>query len=84
MKIGFWEFLRASLQGEEPVNPVERRMAKRWVKERLKRLYPELRTNPEELENAYKQLGLEVHEGAGRGAGTVYEVRLPSIAEREE
>jgi hypothetical protein len=81
MKIGFWEFLRQSLQGEEPVNPVERRMAKRWVKERLKRLYPELRANPEELEKAYRQLGLEAHEGAGRGAGTVYEITLPSVAE---
>ena len=84
MKAGFWEFLRVSLQGEEPVNPVERRMAKRWVKERLKRLYPELRSNPAELEKAYQQLGLEAHEGAGRGAGTVYEIRLPSVGEPED
>jgi hypothetical protein len=77
MKTGFWEFLRQSLQGEAPMHPVERRMAKRWVKERLKRLYPELRENPAELEKAYQQLGLEAHEGAGRGAGTVYEITLP-------
>ena len=81
MRTGFWEFLRQSLQGEEPVHPVERRMAKRWVKERLKRIFPELRSNPAELENAYNQLGLEVREGSGRGGGTVYEVRLPSVAE---
>ncbi len=81
MKTGFWEFLRQSLQGEEPVHPVERRMAKRWVKERLKRVFPELRSNPAELEKAYNQLGLEVREGSGRGGGTVYEVRLPGVAD---
>jgi len=84
MKIGFWEFLRQSLQGEQPMHPVERQMAKRWVKERLKRLFPELRSNPAELEKAYNQLGLEVREGSGRGGGTVYEVTLPGVADRAD
>jgi hypothetical protein len=81
MKTGFWEFLRQSLQGEQPMHPVERQMAKRWVKERLKRLFPELRSDPAELEKAYNQLGLEVREGSGRGGGTVYQVNLPSVAD---
>ena len=81
MKTGFWDFLRQSLHGEEPVHPVERRMAKRWVKERLKHLFPELRSNPAELEKAYNQLGIEVREGSGRGGGTVYQVNLPSVAD---
>ena len=32
---------------------------------------------PQELEKAYQELGLEAHEGAGKGAGTVYEITLP-------
>jgi hypothetical protein len=71
------EFLRSKLQGEPPLNPLDRRMAKRWVKERLKRLYPELRLDPEALEKAYHELGLEPREGAGKGGATVFEVTLP-------
>ena len=73
----FWEFLQKGLQGEQPVHPLERAMAKRWVKERLKRLFPELRTNPGELEKAYRQLGIQPHEGSGKGGAAVYEITLP-------
>ncbi len=82
MKISFLEFLRQGLQGEEPINPLEGKMAKRWVKERLKKIYPELRDDPPALEQAYQQLGIEQHEGAGKGACTVYEVTLPSVDKR--
>ncbi len=81
MKTGFWEFLRVSLQGEAPVHPVDRRMAKRWVKERLKQVFPELRADPEALEKAYNELGLEPQEGSGRGGGTVYKITLPEVAD---
>lgn len=76
----FWEILRQGLKGEPPIRPAERLMAKRWVKERLKKLFPELRSNPEELEKAYRQLGIESHEGAGRGGAAVYEITLPTQA----
>lgn len=72
-----FEFLRSKLQGEPPLNPLDRRMAKRWVKERLKRLYPELRLDPEALEKAYQELGIEPREGSGKGGATVFEVTLP-------
>jgi hypothetical protein len=78
--MSFWEFLRHGLQGEQPVHPIEQRMAKRWVKERLKRLFPELRSNPEELEKAYQELGIEPREGSGRGGEAVYEITLPEKA----
>jgi hypothetical protein len=81
MNSGFWEFLRQNLKGEEMVHPVERLMAKRWVKERLKRIFPELRSNPEELEKAYNELGLEPCEGSGRGGATVYNITLPRVAD---
>lgn len=72
-----FEFLRSKLQGEPPLHPLDRRIAKRWVKERLKRLYPELRLDPRALEQAYQELGIEPREGAGKGGATVFEVTLP-------
>lgn len=77
MKLGFLEIVRNSLRSEEPTHPLDQRIAKRWVKERLKRLFPQLRNDPHALEKAYQELGLEAHEGAGKGAGTVYEITLP-------
>ena len=78
MNLGFLELVRNSLRGEEPPHPLDQRIAKRWVKERLKRIFPEFRNNPDALERAYQELGLETHEGAGKGAGTVYEITLPT------
>jgi len=72
-----FEFLRSRLQGEPPLHPMDRRIAKRWVKERLKRIYPELRLDPKALEKAYQELGIEPHEGSGRGGATVFEINLP-------
>ena len=72
-----FEFLRSRLQGEPPLHPMDRRLAKRWVKERLKRLYPELRLDPKALEQAYQDLGIEPHEGSGKGGATVFEINLP-------
>ena len=71
------EFLRSRLQGEPPLHPMDRRIAKRWVKERLKRLYPDLRLDPKALEQAYQDLGIEPHEGSGKGGATVFEINLP-------
>ncbi|MFZ4588678.1 MAG: hypothetical protein ACOYNG_06795 [Terrimicrobiaceae bacterium] len=81
MSAGFWEFLRKSLAGEAPVHPLDRRMAKRWVKERLKRVFPELRNDPAALDRAYAELGLEPIEGAGKGGATVYKITLPGDPE---
>lgn len=52
-------------------------MAKRWVKARLMKLFPELRDDPEALEKAYRSLGIESRPGAGKGGGVVYEITLP-------
>ena len=72
-----FEFVRSKLQGEPPLHPLDRRLAKRWVKERLKRLYPELRLDPKALEQAYQDLGVEPREGTGKGGATVFEITLP-------
>jgi hypothetical protein len=84
VRITFLEFLRKSLRTPQRLRPVERKLARQWVKERLKRLFPHLRDDPEALERAYAELGLDAHEGAGRGGGTVFEVNLPSGVHPEE
>lgn len=70
-------FLKSKLQGEPPVHPVEGMMAKRWVKQRLKIMHPELRENPRALEKAYQSLSLEPHPGAGEGGEPLFEVIFP-------
>ena len=71
------EYLKSRMNGVAPVTPVERVMAKRWVKERLKRIFPELRHDPKALEEAYQALSLEPLPGAGKGGATLFEVVLP-------
>ena len=44
---------------ERPLHALDRRIAKEWIKKRLVALYPELRGNPEALETAYRELGME-------------------------
>ena len=77
MTRAIFDFLRTRMQGATPIGPVERNMAKRYVKERLKKLYPALRLDPAALERAYQELGLEPHAGCGEGGTTVYEIVLP-------
>lgn len=72
-----FEYLRQRLGGEPPLNPLDRKMAKRWVKERLKKMYPELRLDPAALEKAYQELGLEPIEGSGKGGATLFEIHVP-------
>ncbi len=64
-----FEFLKAKLGAEPPLNSVDRTIAKRWVKERLKRIFPELRNDPRALEQAYRDLSLEPRPGIGKGGG---------------
>jgi len=77
MSSGFLDFVWNSLRGEAPTHPLDQRIAKRWVKERIKRLFPQFRNDPEALDRAYQELGLEAHDGAGKGGATVYEITLP-------
>jgi len=58
-------------------------MAKRWIKQRLMVVFPELRNNPRALEAAYHALNLEPRPGQEEGdAETVFEMTLPREPER--
>jgi hypothetical protein len=60
------------------MHPIDRGMAKQWVKKRLLMVYPELRDNPKELEAAYRSLSLEPQLGTEEGdAAAYFEMTLP-------
>lgn len=75
------EFFRSKFATPPPVAPIERMMAKRWVKERLKTMYPELRNDPKALEKVYQSLSLEPRPGLGKGGEMMFEVVLPGRLE---
>ncbi len=53
-------------------------MAKKWIKERLIVVFPQLRNNPRALERAYQNLGMEVEPGIEEGdAEAVFVLNAP-------
>lgn len=58
------------------VHPVDRSMAKRWIKQRLLAVFPELRGDPKALEAAYRALSLEPRMGGERGDELVFEINV--------
>jgi len=78
MKSGLLQFIKRAFGREPELHPVERGMARRWIKQRLLVVFPELRNNPAALERAYRTLGLEPRPGAEPGdEQTVYEMSIP-------
>ena len=65
---------------ERPLHAIDRRMAKEWIKKRLVALYPELRGDPQALETAYQELGLESTGTVRRSDGEVpsFAMNMPS------
>jgi hypothetical protein len=56
------------------VHPVDRGLAKRWIKQRLLVVFPELRGNPQALEAAYRSLSLDPRPGEPGENETVFEI----------
>ena len=71
------EFFKRQLGFEKPLHPIDRLAAKHYVKQRLAHIFPELRGDPEALEQAYQELDLEARPGLGKGGSTVFEAILP-------
>lgn len=75
---GVFQLIKRAFRHEAPLHPVDHQMAKRWIKQRLLIVYPELRNDPDALEKAYHSLGLEPRPGRDAGEEeTVFEMRLP-------
>jgi hypothetical protein len=54
MSSGFFQVIKRAFGAEAPMHPVDRQMARRWIKQRLVVVFPELRNNPRALEEAYQ------------------------------
>lgn len=78
MKTAFIQFLKRAFRAEPKLHPVESGMAKRWIKQRLLVVFPELRNNPSALESAYQTLSLEPHLATDeRESGAVFHLTIP-------
>ncbi len=78
MKTAFIHFLKRAFRAEPKLHPIESGLAKRWIKQRLLVVFPELRNNPPALEDAYRALNLEPRLGTEEGeAGAVFELTIP-------
>ena len=78
MKTRIFSLIQRAFRSAPAVHPVENGMARRWIKQRLTAVFPELRNNPAALERAYPTLGLEPRAGHGEDeAETVFELRMP-------
>jgi hypothetical protein len=76
MKTGVVNFLKRKLAGE-PMHPLDRGLARQWIKRRLVVLFPELGHDPVALERAYRDLSLEPRPGGVGDMQTYYEVIAP-------
>lgn len=71
-------FIRKMRDNAPPVSRVEGGMAKLWIKRRLLTVFPELRNRPDELEAAYRDLGLEPRRGEHTGDPYIFfDLKLP-------
>jgi hypothetical protein len=73
------KFFRKAIGREPVLHPIDRGMAKQWVKKRLVHVFPELKDDPKALEAAYQSLSLEPRLGTEEGdQATYFEMTLPS------
>ena len=81
MKTGLLQLIKRAFRTEPALHPIDRRMAKHWIKQRLMVVFPDLRGDPAALERAYRSLDLEPRAGDEEGeAGTVFEMSLPEVS----
>ena len=82
MKHGLLQILKRTFTREPKLHPIDHGMAKRWIKQRLIIVFPELRNNPRALERAYQSLGLSPRPGTEEGEPeTVFEMSEPELRE---
>jgi hypothetical protein len=85
MKSGLFKIIQRAFAREPELHPVDQGLAKRWIKQRLVVVFPELRRDPKALEKAYQSLGLTPREGTDEeDAETVFEVSLPTGREPDQ
>ena len=76
MPTALFAMIKRAFRAEPAIHPVEHGMARRWIKQRLTVVFPELRNNPTALDRAYCALSPEPRPGAGPDAAeTVFELK---------
>jgi hypothetical protein len=80
MKAGLFQIIKRAFSTAPLMHPVEQRMARKWIKQRMVVVFPELRNNPRALEEAYRSLSLTPRPGQEEGeAETVFEITAPEL-----
>jgi len=79
MKTTMFEFLKRRFKGEPKLHPLDRGLARQWIKRRLVAVFPELGHDPHALEQTYRALSLEPRMGGEGDAQTYFEVTLPGL-----
>ena len=51
---GLFQLIKRAFRSEPALHPIEQKMAKRWIKQRLVAVFPELRKDAAALEQAYQ------------------------------
>lgn len=70
--------MKRAFGAEPPLHPIEQKLAKRWIKQRLVSVFPVLRKDAAALERAYQSLSLAPRPGMEEGEGeTVFEMSVP-------
>lgn len=77
MPSALWQFFQEKISGEKPLDSTSRKATKYWIKIQLLRIFPELRDDPDALEELYRELDLEARKGAGKGGSDIFEIKLP-------
>ena len=76
MPTALFAMIKRAFRSEPDIHPVEHGLARRWIKQRLVVVFPELRNNPAALDRAYRALSLEPRPGHGHDeAETVFELK---------
>jgi hypothetical protein len=72
------QFFRKALSREPALHPLDQGIARQWVKKRLAAIYPELKNDPQALEEAYRSFSMEPRLGTEEGEHAAYfEMTLP-------
>ena len=72
------DYFKQAFKRQAPIHPIDRGMAKYYIKRRLVALFPSLRNDPRGLEEAYRSLTLSPKPGSEEGdAETVFEMSFP-------
>ena len=80
MNTGFFQVIKKAFGIEPKLDPIDSKLARRWTKQRLLAVYPELRNNPAALDRAYRSLSLTPRAGEEEGeTGTIFEVSAPGL-----